>query len=77
MLNEQDVLLQLDVQGATTMHKLLGQDVMFIFMVAKSEMALVKRLVERKTKSFGNVVCSFVICIVKYTHTGALGHKPI
>jgi guanylate kinase len=77
MLNGEDVLLQLDVQGAATVHKLLGQDVVFIFMVAKSEMALVKRLVERKTKSFGNIVCNFVICIVKYTHTYALGHKPI
>ncbi len=79
MLNGQDVLLRLDVQVAATMCQLLGQDVVFIFMVAESEMALVKRLVERKTKSFGNVVCNcnFVICIVKYTHTCALGHKPI
>jgi hypothetical protein len=29
--------------------KLLGHDAMFIFMVAESEMALVKRIVERKT----------------------------
>jgi len=77
MLNGQDVLLVLDVQGAATVRKLLGQDVVFIFMVAESEMALVKRLVERKTKSFGNVVFNFVICTVKYTHTCALGHKPI
>jgi hypothetical protein len=75
MFNGQDVLLRLDVQGAATMHKLLGQDVMLIFMVIESEMALVKRLVERKTESFGNVVCNckFVICTVKYTHTYALG----
>jgi hypothetical protein len=75
MLNGQDVLLRLDVQGAATVCKLLGQDAVFIFMVAKSEMALVKRLVERKTKSFGNVICNcnFVICTVKYTHTCALG----
>jgi guanylate kinase len=53
MLNGQDVLLVLDVQGTATMRKLLGQDVVFIFMVAESEMALIKRLVERKTKSFG------------------------
>jgi guanylate kinase len=67
MLNGQDVPLQLDVQGATTVRKLLGQDAVFIFMVTKNEMALVKRLVERKTESFGNVVCNFnfVICIVK------------
>jgi len=55
--------------------KLLGQDAMFIFMVVESEMAFVKRLVERTTKSFGNVVCNcnFVICTVKYTHSCALG----
>jgi hypothetical protein len=55
------------------MRKLLGQDAMFIFMVVKSEMTLVKRLVKRKTESFGNVVCNcnFVICTVKYTHTCA------
>jgi hypothetical protein len=55
--------------------KLLGLDVVFIFMVAESEMALVKQLVERTIESFGNVVCNcnFVICTVKYTHTCALG----
>jgi guanylate kinase len=42
MLNGQDVLLRLDVQGVATMRKLLGQDVVLIFMVAESEMALVK-----------------------------------
>jgi hypothetical protein len=75
MLNGQDVLLRLDVQGLATMRKLLGHDAMFIFMVAESEMALVKRLVKRKTESFGNVVCNcnFVICTVTYTHTCALG----
>ncbi len=77
MLNGQDVLLRLDVQGAATVRKLLGQDAVFIFMVAESEMALVKRLVERKTKSFGNVICTcnFVICTIKYTHTCALGAR--
>jgi len=55
--------------------KLLGHDAMFIFMVAENEMALVKRLVERKIESFENVVCNcnFVICTIKYTHTCALG----
>jgi len=36
--------------------KLLGQDTVFIFMVAESEMALVKRLVERKTESFDKLL---------------------
>jgi len=34
MLNVQDVLLRLDVQGVATMRKLLAQDALFIFMVA-------------------------------------------
>jgi guanylate kinase len=42
MLNGENVLLQLDVQGAAIVRKLLGQDATFIFMVAESEMALVK-----------------------------------
>jgi guanylate kinase len=67
----QDVLLRLDVKRAATMRKLLGQDGVFIFMIAESEMALVKQLVERKTESLGNVICNcnFVKCTIKYTHT--------
>jgi len=77
MLNGQDVLLQLDVQGAAIVRKLLGHDAMFIFMVAESEMALVKGLVEGKTKNFENIVCNcnFVILSVKYTHTCALSTR--
>jgi len=77
MLNGQDVLLRLNAQGVATVRKLLSQDAVYIFMVAKSELALVKWLVERKTKSFGNVVCNcnFVICTIKYTHTCALGTR--
>ncbi|KAH9540808.1 hypothetical protein CY35_14G024900 [Sphagnum magellanicum] len=47
---------QYNVQGAATVRKLLGQDTVFIFMVAESEMALVKRLVERKTESFDKLL---------------------
>jgi len=42
MLNGQDVLLRLDVQGSAIVRKLLGQDAVFILMVLESEMALVK-----------------------------------
>jgi len=87
MLNGQDVLLRLDVQGVATVRKLLGHNAVFIFMVAESEMALVKGLVERETNFFGNVVCNcnFVILSIKYTHTCALStgfkyvglHNPI
>ena len=45
----QDVVLRLDVQGARTMRKLLPDSV-FVFLVAESEAALVKRLMARKTE---------------------------
>jgi guanylate kinase len=52
MLNGQDVLLRLDVQGVATMRKLLGQDVVFIFMVVESEMALIKTACGEEDKEF-------------------------
>lgn len=51
MSTGRDVLLRLDVQGAATVKRILGQEAVFIFMVAESEYALVNRLVERKTES--------------------------
>ncbi|KAG0585791.1 hypothetical protein KC19_2G039400 [Ceratodon purpureus] len=51
-----DVLLRVDIQGAATIKKLLGQDAVFIFLVAESERALVERLVERKTESIDKLV---------------------
>lgn len=51
-----DVLLRVDIQGAATIRKLLGQDAVFIFLVAESERALVERLVERKTESIDKLL---------------------
>ncbi|MCO5612460.1 hypothetical protein L7F22_066727 [Adiantum nelumboides] len=46
-----DVVLRVDVQGAATIRSILGSGAVFIFLVAESEAALVKRLVERKTET--------------------------
>lgn len=46
-----DVVLRLDVQGAATVRSMLGQSAVFIFIVAESEVSLVKRLVKRKTET--------------------------
>lgn len=51
-----DVVLRVDIQGAATVRKLLGEEAVFIFMVAESELALVERLVERKTESIDNLL---------------------
>ncbi|KAH7421744.1 hypothetical protein KP509_13G073700 [Ceratopteris richardii] len=46
-----DVVLRVDVQGAATIRSILGSGAVFIFLVAESEAALVKRLIERKTET--------------------------
>ncbi|KAI5070205.1 hypothetical protein GOP47_0014548 [Adiantum capillus-veneris] len=46
-----DVVLRVDVQGAATIRTILGSNAVFIFLVAESEAALVKRLVARKTET--------------------------
>lgn len=50
-----DVVLRIDVQGAATVRSMLGDGGVFIFLVAESEAALVRRLVERKTESLEKV----------------------
>ncbi|VFQ65230.1 unnamed protein product [Cuscuta campestris] len=46
-----DIVLRVDIQGAATLRKILGNSAVFVFLVAESEEALVKRLIERKTET--------------------------
>ncbi|XVF38120.1 hypothetical protein REPUB_Repub20aG0071100 [Reevesia pubescens] len=46
-----DIVLRVDIQGAQTLRKILGDSGVFIFLVAESELALVERLIERKTET--------------------------
>ncbi|XP_077232010.1 guanylate kinase 2, chloroplastic/mitochondrial-like [Tasmannia lanceolata] len=46
-----DIVLRVDIQGAATLRSILGDSAIFIFLVAESEAALVKRLVDRKTET--------------------------
>ncbi|TYI61397.1 hypothetical protein E1A91_D10G170400v1 [Gossypium mustelinum] len=46
-----DIVLRVDIQGAETLRKTLGDSGVFIFLVAESELALIERLIERKTES--------------------------
>ncbi|XP_054787138.1 guanylate kinase 3, chloroplastic-like [Prosopis cineraria] len=46
-----DIVLRVDIQGAQTLRKILGNSAVFIFLVAESEMAMVERLVDRKTET--------------------------
>lgn len=46
-----DIVLRVDIQGAQTLRKVLGDSAVFVFLVAESELALVERLVQRRTES--------------------------
>jgi guanylate kinase len=46
-----DIVLRVDVQGAETLRKILGNSAVFIYLVAESELELVKRLIDRKTET--------------------------
>ncbi|KAK3189937.1 hypothetical protein Dsin_029498 [Dipteronia sinensis] len=46
-----DIVLRVDIQGAETLRRILGNSAVFVFLVAESELALVERLVERRTES--------------------------
>ncbi|KAF5192283.1 Guanylate kinase [Thalictrum thalictroides] len=45
-----DIVLRVDIQGAATLRRILGDSAIFIFLVAESENALVQRLVGRKLR---------------------------
>ncbi|XP_010454158.1 PREDICTED: guanylate kinase 3, chloroplastic-like [Camelina sativa] len=46
-----DIVLRVDIQGAKTLRKILGSSAVFVFIVAESELAMVERLVDRRTES--------------------------
>ncbi|KAJ4893005.1 hypothetical protein Rs2_19799 [Raphanus sativus] len=51
MSGGEDVVLRVDIQGAQTLRRILGNSAVFVFLVAESEAAMVERLVDRKTES--------------------------
>ncbi|XP_078446543.1 P-loop containing nucleoside triphosphate hydrolases superfamily protein [Wolffia australiana] len=51
MARGSDIVLRVDIQGAATLRKILGNSAIFIFLVAENEAALVKRLISRKTET--------------------------
>ncbi|KAH9626694.1 hypothetical protein KSS87_021593 [Heliosperma pusillum] len=46
-----DIVLRVDIQGALTLKRILGNSAVFIFVVAESEYAMVNRLIARKTET--------------------------
>lgn len=46
-----DIVLRVDIQGAQTLRRILGDSAVFIFLMAESEAKLVERLVDRRTET--------------------------
>lgn len=46
-----DIVLRVDIQGAATLRGMLRDSAVFVFLVAESEEALVRRLIDRKTET--------------------------
>lgn len=46
-----DIVLRVDIQGADTLRKILGNSAVFVFLMAESEVKLVERLIDRKTET--------------------------
>ncbi|KAF5738603.1 hypothetical protein HS088_TW13G01504 [Tripterygium wilfordii] len=46
-----DIVLRVDIQGAETLRRILGNSAVFVFLVAENELKMVERLIERKTEN--------------------------
>ncbi|KAG7018672.1 Guanylate kinase 2, chloroplastic/mitochondrial, partial [Cucurbita argyrosperma subsp. argyrosperma] len=46
-----DIVLRVDIQGAETLRKILGNSAVFVFLMAENELKLVERLINRKTET--------------------------
>lgn len=46
-----DIVLRVDIQGAQTLRRMLGDSAVFIFLTAESEAKLAERLIDRKTET--------------------------
>ncbi|XP_022138263.1 guanylate kinase 3, chloroplastic [Momordica charantia] len=51
MARGHDIVLRVDIQGAETLKKILGNTAVFLFLMAESEIKLVERLINRKTET--------------------------
>ncbi|KAI3833598.1 hypothetical protein MKX03_004495 [Papaver bracteatum] len=56
MSKGKDIILRVDIQGAATLRKILGDSATFVFLVAESEEELVNRLVDSKTEMIDTLI---------------------
>lgn len=65
-----DIVLRVDIQGAATLRSILGDSAVFIFLVAESEAALVKRLIGRKTETSDMLLVRIATAREEVKHLG-------
>ncbi|KAE8076943.1 hypothetical protein FH972_015560 [Carpinus fangiana] len=63
-----DVVLRVDIQGARTLRRILGNSAVFVFVMAESEAAMVERLVERRTESREELLVRIATAREEVTH---------
>lgn len=63
-----DIVLRVDIQGAGTLRKILGNSAVFVFLVAENESALVKRLIDRKTETKESLLVRIATARVEVKH---------
>ncbi|KDP40086.1 hypothetical protein JCGZ_02084 [Jatropha curcas] len=63
-----DIVLRVDIQGARTLRRILGNSAVFIFLVAETELELVKRLIDRKTETAESLLVRIATAREEVTH---------
>lgn len=72
-----DIVLRVDIQGAATLRRLLRNSAVFVFLVAESEDALVKRLIDRKTETKETLLVRIATAREEVRHMGEFDYVVV
>lgn len=72
-----DVVLRVDIQGARTLRRILGDSAVFVFVVAESEAVMVERLVERRTESREQLLVRIATAREEVTHVRSFDYVVV
>ncbi|XP_015056671.1 guanylate kinase 2, chloroplastic/mitochondrial [Solanum pennellii] len=72
-----DIVLRVDIQGAATLRRILRNSAVFVFLVAESEDALVKRLIDRKTETKETLLVRIATSREEVRHMGEFDYVVV
>jgi guanylate kinase len=72
-----DVVLRVDIQGARTLRRILGDSAVFVFVVAESEAVMVERLVERRTENREQLLVRIATAREEVTHVRSFDYVVV